>query len=53
MLTVNNITLPAEFMLKFAIHECENYYASWRIRNDEWLVVRSVDRRNSLGSPFP
>ena len=42
-LTVNDITLPAEFMLKFAIHECENY-ASWRTRKDRWLVVRSVER---------
>ncbi len=42
-LTVNDITLPAEFMLKFAIRECENY-ASWRISNDKWLVVRSVER---------
>jgi hypothetical protein len=41
--TVNDITLPAEFMLKFAIRECENY-ASWRISNDKWLVVRSVER---------
>lgn len=42
-LTVNDITLPAEFMLKFAVRECENY-ASWRITNDKWLVVRSVER---------
>jgi hypothetical protein len=41
-LTVNGITLPAEFMLKFAICECENY-ASWRISNNKWLVVRSVE----------
>ncbi len=44
-LTVNeDITLPAEFMLKYAIRECENY-ASWRILyNNKWLVVRSVER---------
>jgi hypothetical protein len=42
-LTVNDITLPAEFMLKFAIRECENY-ASWRTSKDTWLVVRSVER---------
>jgi hypothetical protein len=42
-LTINDITLPAEFMLKFAICECENY-ASWRISNDKWLVVRSVEQ---------
>jgi hypothetical protein len=51
-LTVNNITLPAEFMLKFAIPECENY-ASWRISNDKWLVVRSVEWEGAfLDSPF-
>ena len=42
-LTVIDITLPAEFMLKlFAIRECENY-ASWRISNDKWLVVSSAE----------
>ena len=42
-LTVNDLTLPAEFMLKFATRECENY-ASWRISQNKWLVVRSVER---------
>ena len=42
-LTVNDLTLPAEFMLKFATSECENY-ASWRISQNKWLVVRSVER---------
>jgi hypothetical protein len=42
-LTVNDITLPAEFMLKFAVEECDNY-ASWRKNPDTWLVVRSVER---------
>ncbi len=42
-LTVNDITLPAELMLKFAICERKNY-ASWRIRNNMWLVVRSVEQ---------
>ena len=41
--TINDITLAAEFMLKFAIYECENF-ASWRISNDKWLLVRSVER---------
>jgi hypothetical protein len=41
-LTVNEITLPTEFILKFAIRECEKY-ASRRISNDKWLVVRSVE----------
>jgi hypothetical protein len=35
-LSVNNITLPAEFMLKFAIHECE-HSSSWRISNNKLL----------------
>ena len=41
--TVNDVTLPAEFMLKRAIDECESY-ASWRTSPYKWLVVRSVDR---------
>ena len=41
--TVNNVTLPAEFMLKFAVDECESY-ASWRANPYKWLLVRSVDR---------
>ena len=41
--TVNDVTLPAEFMLKFAIEESEKY-ASWRTSPYKWLVVRSVDR---------
>jgi hypothetical protein len=41
--TVNDVTLPAEFMLKFAVDECESY-ASWRTSHYKWLVVRSVDR---------
>jgi hypothetical protein len=41
--TVNDITLPAEFMLKSAIDQCERY-ASWRTSPYQWLVVRSVDR---------
>ena len=40
--TVNNVTLPAEFMLKFSIDESEKY-ASWRTSPYKWLVVRSVD----------
>ena len=35
-LTINDITLPAEFMLKFAIHECE-HSSSWRISNNKLL----------------
>ena len=41
--TVNEITLPAEYMLKSALQQCENY-ASWRTSKDKWLVVRSVKR---------
>ena len=41
--TVNDVTLPAEFMLKFAVNECERY-ASWRTSPYKWLLVRSVDR---------
>ena len=41
--TVNEITLPAEYMLKFAVDESEKY-ASWRTSLDKWLVVRSVER---------
>lgn len=41
--TVNDVTLPAEFMLNFANDQCENY-ASWRTSTNKWLVVRSVDR---------
>ena len=41
--TVNDVTLPAEFMLKFALEQCESY-ASWRASPFKWLVVRSVDR---------
>jgi hypothetical protein len=41
--TVNDVTLPAEFMLKFALEQCESY-ASWRTSPYKWLVVRSVDR---------
>jgi hypothetical protein len=41
--TVNDVTLPAEFMLKFALDQCESY-ASWRASPFKWLVVRSVDR---------
>jgi hypothetical protein len=41
--TENHLTLPAEFMLKFANQECDNY-ASWRISKDKWLVVRSVEQ---------
>jgi hypothetical protein len=41
--TVNDVTLPAEFMLKFALDECESY-ASWRTSPYKWLLVRSVDR---------
>ena len=43
LLTINDITIPAEFILKFAIRECKNY-TSWRISKDKWLVVRSVER---------
>ena len=42
-LIVNDVTLPAEFMLKFAVKECESYYASWRTNPYKWLGVRSVD----------
>jgi hypothetical protein len=42
-LTVKDIILPAQFKSKFAICECENY-ASWRISNNKWLVVRSVEQ---------
>ena len=41
--TVNDVTLPAEFMLKYALEQCESY-ASWRTSPYKWLVVRSVDR---------
>jgi hypothetical protein len=41
--TVNHLTLPAEFMLNTALFQCESY-ASWRVANDKWLVVRSVER---------
>jgi hypothetical protein len=41
--TVNHITLPADYMLKFAVRECESY-ASWRISKQKWLVIRSVER---------
>ena len=41
--TVNDITLPAKFMLKFAVDEWESY-ASWRTSPYKWLLVRSVDR---------
>jgi hypothetical protein len=37
--TVNDVTLPAEFMLKFALEQCESY-ASWRASPFKWLVVR-------------
>ena len=40
--TVNVVTLPAEFMLKFSIDESEKY-ASWRTSPYKWLVVWSVD----------
>jgi hypothetical protein len=40
---VNNITPPAVFMQKFGICACENY-ASCRINNNKWLVVRSVEQ---------
>jgi hypothetical protein len=41
--TVNDVTIPAEFMLNFAPKECMSY-ASWRRNPYKWLVVRSVDR---------
>ena len=41
--TVNNVTLPAEFILKFSIDESEKY-AAWRTSPYKWLVVWSVDR---------
>jgi hypothetical protein len=41
--TVNELTLPAEHMLKSAVHESEKY-ASWRTSVGKWLVVRSVER---------
>ena len=40
--TVNNLSLPAEFMLKLAVEECKGY-ASWRTSPYKWLVVLSVD----------
>jgi hypothetical protein len=40
--TINDVTLPAEFMMKFALKQCKSY-ASWRASPYKWLVVRSVD----------
>jgi hypothetical protein len=48
--TVNELTLPAEFMLTSALEECERY-ASWRTAEDKWLVIRSVER--SVHSLYP
>jgi hypothetical protein len=33
--TVNDVTLPAEFMLKFALEQCKSY-ASWRESPYKW-----------------
>jgi hypothetical protein len=41
--TVNHLTLPEEFMLNSALIQRESY-ASWRVANNKWLVVRSVER---------
>jgi hypothetical protein len=38
--TVNDVTLPEEFMLKFAVDKCKSY-ASWRTSPYKWLVVWS------------
>ena len=48
--TVNELTLPAEFMLKSALEECERY-ASWRTADDKWLVIRSIERSVRSLSP--
>jgi hypothetical protein len=40
--TINDVTLPAEFMLKLALESCKTY-AAWRANPYKWLVVRSVD----------
>ena len=34
--TVNDVTLSAEFMLKFAVNECKSY-AAWRASPYKWL----------------
>jgi hypothetical protein len=41
--TINDVTLPAEFMLKVALEQCKSN-ASWRASPYKWLDVGSIDR---------